>query len=99
MRRFSGGLGIAQGANIGLNAAVFEPVHGSAPDIKGQNKANPTALLLSAIEMLKYINQNSVAEKIEKSLFKTIKEGIYLTPDLGGTSTTVEYTTAIINNL
>ena len=59
-----GGLGIAQGANIGLEAAVFEPVHGSAPDIKGQNKANPTALLLSAIEMLKYIDQRDVAEKI-----------------------------------
>ncbi|MBO6180112.1 NAD-dependent isocitrate dehydrogenase, partial [bacterium] len=52
-----GGLGVAQGANIGLDCAVFEPVHGSAPDIKGQNKANPTALLLSAIEMLKYINE------------------------------------------
>ena len=94
-----GGLGIAQGANIGLNAAVFEPVHGSAPDIKGQNKANPTALLLSAIEMLKYINQNTVAVKIEKALYKTIKEANVLTPDMGGTSTTVEYTTAIINNL
>ena len=64
-----GGLGIAQGANIGKDVAVFEPVHGSAPDIKGQNKANPTALLLSAIEMLKYINQNDVAYKIEKALF------------------------------
>ena len=53
-----GGLGVAQGANIGKDCAVFEPVHGSAPDIKGQNKANPTALLLSAIEMLKYINEN-----------------------------------------
>ena len=64
-----GGLGVAQGANIGLNAAVFEPVHGSAPDIKGQNKANPTALLLSAIEMLKYIEQRDIARKIEKALF------------------------------
>ena len=94
-----GGLGIAQGANIGLNAAVFEPVHGSAPDIKGQNKANPTALLLSAIEMLKYINQREVAEKIEKALFKTIKEGRTLTCDLGGSSTTTEFTNAIIKNL
>ncbi len=94
-----GGLGIAQGANIGLNAAVFEPVHGSAPDIKGQNKANPTALLLSAIEMLKYIEQRDIAEKIEKALFKTIKEGTSLTCDLGGTSTTTEFTNAIIKNL
>ena len=94
-----GGLGIAQGANIGENAAVFEPVHGSAPDIKGQNKANPTALILSAIEMLKYINQNDIAIKIENALFKTIKEGSILTPDLGGISSTKEYTNAIIRNL
>ena len=94
-----GGLGIAKGANIGLNAAVFEPVHGSAPDIKGQNKANPTALLLSAVDMLKYINQNDVAEKIENALYKTIKEGKVLTPDLGGNSTTKDYTREIINNL
>ena len=94
-----GGLGIAQGANIGKDAAVFEPVHGSAPDIKGQHKANPTALLLSAIEMLKYINQNDVAYKIEKSLFKTIKERKILTPDLGGNATTTEYTNEIIKNL
>ena len=94
-----GGLGVAQGANIGLEAAVFEPVHGSAPDIKGQNKANPTALLLSAIEMLKYIEQRDVAEKIEKALYKTIKEGTTLTCDLGGNATTKDYTNAIIKNL
>ncbi len=94
-----GGLGIAQGANIGLEAAVFEPVHGSAPDIKGQNKANPTALLLSAIEMLKYINQTQIAEKVEKALFKTIKKGTILTSDLGGNASTKEYTQAIISNL
>lgn len=94
-----GGLGIAQGANIGKDVAVFEPVHGSAPDIKGQNKANPTALLLSAIEMLKYINQNDIANKIEKALFKTIKEQKILTPDLGGNATTTEYTNEIIKNM
>ena len=94
-----GGLGVAKGANIGLNAAVFEPVHGSAPDIKGQNKANPTALLLSAVDMLKYINQNEVAEKIEKALYKTISEGTTLTCDLGGKATTTDFTTAIIKNL
>lgn len=94
-----GGLGIAQGANIGLEAAVFEPVHGSAPDIKGQNKANPTALLLSAIEMLKYINQKDIAAKVEKALLKTIKEGKSLTNDLGGNASTNEYTQAIIANL
>lgn len=94
-----GGLGVAQGANIGLEAAIFEPVHGSAPDIKGQNKANPTALLLSAIEMLKYIEQREVAQKVEKALFKTIKDGTSLTCDLGGNSTTIEFTNAIIKNL
>ncbi|MCD7780699.1 MAG: isocitrate dehydrogenase (NAD(+)) [Candidatus Gastranaerophilales bacterium] len=94
-----GGLGVAQGANIGIDAAVFEPVHGSAPDIKGQNKANPTALLLSAIEMLKHINQQDIALKIEKALYKTIKDGNILTPDLGGISSTKEFTTEIIKNL
>ena len=93
-----GGLGVAQGANIGKDYAVFEPVHGSAPDIKGQNKANPTALLLSAIEMLKYINEYSHAQKIENALFKTFSDGIY-TQDLGGMATTTEFTDAIIKHL
>lgn len=93
-----GGLGVAQGANIGLDCAVFEPVHGSAPDIKGQNKANPTALLLSAIEMLKYIGENDVAEQINKALFKTLADGIF-TLDIGGKATNTEFTEAIIKNL
>ena len=93
-----GGLGVAQGANIGEDCAVFEPVHGSAPDIKGQNKANPTALLLSAIEMLRYIGENYYAEKIESALFKTLKSGI-CTADLGGTASTSEFTNAVIQNL
>lgn len=93
-----GGLGVAQGANIGLNCAVFEPVHGSAPDIKGQNKANPTALLLSAIEMLRYIGETTYAEKIEKALFKTLKDG-NCTVDLGGTLSTTDFADAVIRNL
>jgi len=93
-----GGLGVAQGANIGLDCAVFEPVHGSAPDIKGQNKANPTALLLSAIEMLKYINEYEHAQKIEKALFKTLSDG-FKTVDLGGNFSTSEFTETIISNL
>lgn len=93
-----GGLGVAQGANIGLDYAVFEPVHGSAPDIKGQNKANPTALLLSAIEMLKYIGEFSYAERIEKALFNTLEKGIF-TADLGGTASTKDFTEAIIQEL
>ena len=93
-----GGLGVAQGANIGENCAVFEPVHGSAPDIKGQNKANPTALLLSAVEMLRYIGENSCAEKIERALFKTLSQNIK-TADLGGNATTTEFTQKVIENL
>lgn len=93
-----GGLGVAQGANIGLDCAVFEPVHGSAPDIKGQNKANPTALLLSAVEMLKYIGENECANKIEKALFKTLENGV-CTADLGGIATTSSFADAIIQNL
>jgi len=93
-----GGLGVAQGANIGLDYAVFEPVHGSAPDIKGQNKANPTALLLSAVEMLKFIGEISHAEKIEKALFKTLANGDK-TADLGGELSTTDFTKKVINNL
>lgn len=93
-----GGLGVAQGANIGLECAVFEPVHGSAPDIKGQNKANPTALLLSSIEMLRYIGENNYADKIENALFKTLKSGI-CTSDLGGMASTKDFADAIIKNI
>ena len=93
-----GGLGVAQGANIGLDCAVFEPVHGSAPDIKGQNKANPTALLLSAVEMLKYVGENECANKIEKALFKTLENGV-CTADLGGIATTSSFADAVIQNL
>lgn len=93
-----GGLGVAQGANIGKHCAVFEAVHGSAPDIAGQDKANPTALLLSAIEMLKYISENSYAEKIEKALFKALA-GEILTADLGGNAKCSEFTDEIIKYL
>lgn len=94
-----GGLGVAQGANIGLEASVFESVHGSAPDIKGQNLANPSALLLCAVEMLKNIDEFEAAQKIEKALFKTIKEGKILTQDLGGSAKTTEFRDEIIKNL
>lgn len=94
-----GGLGVAQGANMGVDCAVFEPVHGSAPDIKGQNLANPTALLLCAVEMLKHLNEFEIAKKVENAVYKTIKEGKTLTKDLGGNSTTTEFTKEIIRNL
>lgn len=93
-----GGLGVAQGANIGKDFAVFEAVHGSAPDIAGLDKANPTALLLSAIEMLKYINELEYAKKIEKALFKTLA-GTIITADLGGKASCSEFTQEIIKNL
>ena len=93
-----GGLGVAQGANIGKYGAVFEPVHGSAPDIKGKNKANPTALLLSAIDMLRYIEEDAYADKIEKALYKTLEDGCF-TEDLGGKMKTTEFRDAVIMNL
>ena len=93
-----GGLGIAQGANIGLDYAVFEPVHGSALDIAGQNKANPTAMLMSAIEMLNYIGENEAATNIKLALFETLNAGIK-TADIGGSATTTEFTQAIIDRL
>lgn len=93
-----GGLGIAQGANIGTDYAVFEPVHGSAPDIAGQNKANPTAMLMSAIEMLNYIGEREAATKIRKALFATLEAEIK-TGDLGGNSSCSEFADAIIERL
>lgn len=93
-----GGLGVAQSANTGEQASVFEAVHGSAPDIKGQDKANPMALLLSAVEMLKFINQKDCADKIEKALYKTLEAGIK-TVDLGGYAKCSEFTEEIIRRL
>ena len=93
-----GGLGVAQGANIGKDYAVFEPVHGSAPDIAGQDKANPTAMLLSAIEMLNYIDEREAAERIQKALFETLESEIK-TVDLGGNATCSMFTNEIIKRL
>lgn len=93
-----GGLGIAQGANIGKDCAVFEPVHGSAPDIAGQDKANPTAMLMSAIEMLNYIGEKEAGERIKSALFKTLEAGIK-TADLGGNASCREFTNTIIDFL
>jgi isocitrate dehydrogenase (NAD+) len=93
-----GGLGVAQGANIGKDYAVFEPVHGSAPDIAGQNKANPTAMLMSALEMLNYIGEKDASVRIKDALFKTLLEDIK-TADLGGSYGCKEFTNSIINRL
>ncbi|MCR4880951.1 MAG: NAD-dependent isocitrate dehydrogenase [bacterium] len=94
-----GGLGVAQGANIGKDCAVFEAVHGSAPDIKGQNKANPTALLLSSVMMLEYIGENELADRLKNAIFNVLKGGVSLTADLGGNAATTEYTEAIIKEI
>ncbi|WP_427170043.1 isocitrate/isopropylmalate dehydrogenase family protein [Fusobacterium nucleatum] len=94
-----GGLGVAPGANIGDDIAIFEAVHGSAPDIAGQNKANPTALILSSIEMLKYLNLNEYAEKIEKAVFKVLALPNFKTYDLAGNVGTKEFTDKVIEFL
>lgn len=94
-----GGLGLAPGGNIGEEVAVFEAVHGSAPDIAGQNKANPLALLFSSIHMLRYIKENEKADKIEKAILEVLRKGEVATADLGGKASTEELTSEIIKNL
>jgi isocitrate dehydrogenase (NAD+) len=91
-----GGLGIVPGANIGKDIAIFEAVHGSAPDIAGKNLANPTALILSAVMMLNHIGETAKAKIIEEAVEETLAEGKYKTKDLGGNATTKEYTDALI---
>ncbi|XP_067928704.1 probable isocitrate dehydrogenase [NAD] subunit alpha, mitochondrial [Watersipora subatra] len=91
-----GGLGLTPSGNIGADgAAIFESVHGTAPDIAGEDKANPTALLLSAVMMLRHIELNSYADRIETACFNTIKEGKFVTGDLGGSARCSEFTSAI----
>lgn len=92
---FIGGLGLVPGANIGEEYAVFEAVHGSAPQIAGQNKANPTAIIQSAVMMLKYIKDYESAHKIEAALEKVFEAGERLTVDLGGNASTTEFTDEI----
>jgi isocitrate dehydrogenase (NAD+) len=94
-----GGLGVAPGANIGEEIAVFEAVHGAAPSIAGRGIANPTALLLSAVLMLKHLNERERAMRIQAALEKVLAEGDVLTRDLGGQATTLDFTEAIIRAL
>ena len=94
-----GGLGLIPSANIGLDAALFEPVHGSAPDIAGQNKANPIAMMLSAIMMLRYLGENEAADKFDGAILKLLNDANTLTGDLGGNATTMEVAGEVINNL
>ena len=94
-----GGLGLIPSANIGEDNALFEPVHGSAPDIAGQNKANPIAMILSAVMMLRYLGENNAADKIDESILKVLTDANALPGDLGGSSTTTELANEIIKNL
>ena len=94
-----GGLGLIPSANIGENGALFEPVHGSAPDIAGKGIANPIAMMLSAIMMLRYLNENEAADRFESAILKVLNDGNTLTGDLGGSSTTLEVAEAVKNNL
>ena len=94
-----GGLGLAPGANIGDERGIFEAVHGSAPDIAGQNIANPTALLLASAMMLDYLDMNEVSNRIRAAVRQVIGEGKTLTPDLGGSASTDAYTEALIGKL
>jgi len=94
-----GGLGVVPGANIGDDAAVFEAVHGSAPDIAGKGIANPLACIMSAVMMLNHIHEESIAKKIKSAYDAALAEGKTLTRDLGGTAGTVEFTDALIAKL
>lgn len=94
-----GGLGLTPSGNIGRKASIFESVHGTAPDIAGHDKANPTALLLSSVMMLKHMTLETHAERIQSAVMQTINEGKVLTGDLGGSARCSEYTEAIIRNL
>ncbi|HEX4165976.1 MAG TPA: isocitrate/isopropylmalate dehydrogenase family protein [Bryobacteraceae bacterium] len=94
-----GGLGIVPGANMGERHAVFEAVHGSAPDIAGQGKANPTALMLSAVMLLIHLNETQAAQKLQKAIEKVYLDGKHLTGDVGGTASAEEFTDAVLREL
>ena len=94
-----GGLGVVPGANLGADAAVFEAVHGTAPDIAGRNVANPTALLLSAVLMLQHIGETDAATRVRSALYRVLAAGAVRTGDLGGTASTTEFAEAIIRSL
>jgi isocitrate dehydrogenase (NAD+) len=94
-----GGLGVVPAANLGVEIGVFEAVHGSAPDIAGKNVANPTALLLSALLMLRHIGEGAIADRIMTALGDVLSEGTVRTRDLGGTASTTEYAEAICRAL
>jgi isocitrate dehydrogenase (NAD+) len=94
-----GGLGMAPGANIGDKAAIFEAVHGSAPDIAGKGIANPLALLLAACLMLDHVNKKPIADRIRRAIDRVIRDDGLRTPDLGGKAKTKDFTRAVVKRL
>ena len=94
-----GGLGMAPGANIGDKAAIFEAVHGSAPDIAGKGIANPVALLLAACLMLDHVGRKTIAERIRRAIDDVLRKDKLRTPDLGGKAKTGDFTRAVIERL
>lgn len=94
-----GGLGVVPGANLGTRYAVFEAVHGSAPDIAGKGLANPIAVVRSAAMLLEHVGHRPAAERIERAVVKTLQAGVGLTPDLGGGGTTTTITDELVRNL
>jgi len=94
-----GGLGIVPGANMGETHAVFEAVHGSAPDIAGQGKANPTALMMSSVMMLTHLAETEAAHKLQSAIESVYREGKYLTGDVGGSASTEEFTDAVVKTI
>ena len=94
-----GGLGVVPGANVGDDVAVFEAVHGSAPDIAGKGLANPTAVILSSVEMMKHLGELNAATRIEAAVHATLAEPLLRTRDLGGNATTGEFTHSVIERL
>ncbi|MCX8170306.1 MAG: isocitrate/isopropylmalate family dehydrogenase, partial [Candidatus Methanomethyliaceae archaeon] len=95
----TGGLGLAPSANIGDKYALFEAVHGSAPDIAGKGIANPSAMILSATMMLKYLGEVDVGKRIEAAIDSVIAEGKYTTKDLGGSAGTMDFAKAVVEKL
>jgi len=94
-----GGLGLVPGANLGEQCAIFEAVHGSAPDIAGKGRANPTALMLSSVLMLRHLGQDAAARRIETAVHQAYREAKHLTHDVGGNASTEEFTAAVVGGL
>ncbi len=91
-----GGLGVVPGANLGDDCAIFEAVHGTAPDIAGKQMANPTAMALSAVLMLRHLAENDAAGRLEQAIYRVYAEGKHLTRDVGGSATTAQFTRAVM---